>query len=271
MKMKKMNKVRNAISFDLEFWYDSEFVKEKPNEDMILEGLKTVLDILEKNNTKATFFVTGEVVKKYPEEIKNIQKRGHEIASHSYTHKMISKMSRDEFQNEVRKSAEIIKKTTGKIPKGFRAPSWSITEKESWFYEVLKENRFEYSSSLFPVNMGLYGSNKFPLAPFYTSVKGIKEIPVRPFVFWKLRIPFSGGVFFRLWPAKIIELFIKKLNNQGEGVILYLHPWEFCEELPKVKTNFIGKITTYYNTKNNQKKLERVLKKFKFYPFKNIL
>ncbi len=265
------NKVKNILSFDLEFWYDSEFVKEKSKRDMVKEGLRIVLNILEKNNIKATFFVTGEIIEKYPKEIQKISKRSHEIASHGYNHKMINKMNKEEFEEELDKSIRLIKKITRKNPHGFRAPSWSVSEKEFWIYGILEKKGFRYSSSVFPVNMGLYGNGNLPKSSFKNLNSDIIEFPIIPYSLFKIKIPFSGGVYFRILPINIIMYFIKKLNQKGKRIIVYLHPWEFCEDLPKVKTSFLGKITTYYGLKNTKKKFERLLKSFKFVRFKDIL
>ncbi|MEK6906442.1 MAG: polysaccharide deacetylase family protein [Nanoarchaeota archaeon] len=263
------NNVKNILCFDVEFWYDSEFIKKRYKRDMLKKGLRTVIEILDKTNAKATFFVTGKVIEKYPYEIKKICQKGHEIASHGYTHKMINKMSKKDFEKEIKDSVKIITKNLGKKPLGFRAPSWSVSKKEFWIYDILKKNGFKYSSSIFPVNLRLYGENKLPLFKF--KIKDIVEFPITPFVLFGIRIPFSGGIYFRIWPLKIIEYFIKKMNKNGERVILYLHPWEFCMDLPKVKTSFLGKIATYYGIKKTKVKFEGLLKKFQFVSFKDTL
>lgn len=262
--------VKNFISFDLEFWYDSEFIKNKEEckkkGDLILEGIGRIKKILDKYNTKATFFVTGQVMKKYPNEIKKLSKEGHEIASHGYSHTLLKKLGGKNFKNEMRLSKELIKKITGKNPEGFRAPSWSISENEFWVYKILNKLGFGYSSSLFPINMGLYGNSKFSVSPFKIK-NNIIEVPVRPFEIWKIRIPFSGGVYFRILPKRLINFFIRKINKKNKKVVLYLHPWEFCPKIPKVKTSLIGRITTYYGVKNNEEKLDYILSKFDFAPF----
>lgn len=262
--------MENIITFDLEYWYDSEFVLEKSSKDLILEGLQIILPLLKKHGVSATFFVTGNVLEKYPEAIKRLLNEGHEIASHGYNHKMISKLSKKEAKREIKQSRNLIKKVIKKSPIGFRAPSWSISKKDFWIYDFLKENDFVYSSSLFPINVGLYGNSKFPTKIFKPN-KGITEIPITPFKFFKLRIPFSGGIYFRIWPQKLLSYFIKELNKDGKRVILYLHPWEFCSKIPKIKTTLIGKITTYYGLKGNIKKLDKILSEFKFNKIEEVI
>ena len=262
--------MKNFISFDLECWYDSEFIDGENKKDFVLEGLNNVLSILNKHKVKATFFVTGKILEKYPKTIKKLYKDGHEIASHGYEHIMVNKMKKEEFETAVKKSKKLIRKITGENPKGFRAPCWSISKKEFWAYNLLEKLGFKYSSSLFPINMGLYGSSNFPIHPF-KPYKNLVEFPIRPLEVRRIRIPFAGGIYFRLLPRWMIKLFMKRLNKKNERIILYLHPWEFCENLPRVKTSLIGKIITYWGLKKNKSKLDYILSNFKFTPIKEDL
>lgn len=265
--------VKNFLTFDLENWYDSDFVsqKDKKGKDFVIEGLDRVLSLLEKYDVKATFFVTGDVVNKYSERIKDLHLRGHEIASHSYDHIMLNKLNKDEIKENIFKSKKAIKKAIGEYPKGFRAPSWSISEESFWIYEFLEKEGFQYSSSLFPINVGSYGSFKFPINPFRPSNGKVTEIPVKPITILGIRIPFSGGVYFRLWPLIFSKIFMKSLNNKNERFLIYMHPWEFCHNLPRLKMPVIGKIISYYGIKKTQKKLEFLLKNFKFDSIEMIL
>lgn len=264
--------MENFLSFDLENWYDSEFVSGEYSKDFVLDGLNKVLGLLEKYDVKATFFVTGDVLEKYPKEVKELYKMGHEIASHSYEHKMLSKMDEEDIKSNLIRSKELIKKITGKTPLGFRAPCYSISKDEFWVYDFLEKENFVYSSSLFPINMGLYGGWDFPTDIFFpTSTRKFVEIPIRPFELGKMRIPFSGGVYFRIWPRNILKFYIRKINERGKSVMLYLHPWEFLEDIPKVQVSAVGKITTYWGLKWNESKLDYILRNFKFNSIENIL
>jgi len=265
--------MKNFITFDLENWYDSEFVKYHWNEgDLILEGLSKVTKLLNKYKIKATFFVTGKILEKYSHQIKRLFEQGHEISSHSYEHKMLNKMPRKEIENSLSKSKMLIRKITGKNPLGFRAPCCSISKKQFWVYKTLKNLGFSYSSSLFPVNMGLYGDSSFPLDPFCPlKDERFLEIPIRPLKIFNVRIPFSGGIYFRILPRQILSSIFKRVNRQKKRVVLYLHPWEFCLNIPRVKTSVIGKVQIYWGIKWNFSKLEYMLKRFSFDSIENIL
>lgn len=101
-----------AISFDIN-WAEKDY-------------LSSILDILDKYNVKATFFIMGGWAN-YSEEnltkLKLIHERGHEIGNHSYKHPMFSSISEARMLEELKKTDEVIENTTGEKPKLFRFPS----------------------------------------------------------------------------------------------------------------------------------------------------
>ncbi|NLI16447.1 MAG: DUF3473 domain-containing protein, partial [candidate division Zixibacteria bacterium] len=110
-----------------------------------------------------------------------------------------------------------------------------------------------------------------PLAPFDIVDKGkaiIKEYPMTVVDFWGRRIPAGGGGYFRLYPDFLINRNFRKVNAENRPVIVYLHPWEFDPEQPRVKgAGFGNTFRHYYNLKNTAGKLDNLLNSFKFGPF----
>lgn len=86
------------------------------------EQTETLLDILDENDVKTTFFLVGSWVDKYPESVKEISKRGHDIGNHSDTHAHMSQISKTEKKNEITKCNEKIEKLTKKKVTLFRPP-----------------------------------------------------------------------------------------------------------------------------------------------------
>lgn len=86
------------------------------------EQTHTLLDILKEHNVKSTFFLVGDWVDKYPDDVKDIYDAGHDIGNHSDTHPHMTEMSTEEQQNQIKACNEKIKEITGKEPKLFRAP-----------------------------------------------------------------------------------------------------------------------------------------------------
>lgn len=81
-----------------------------------------ILDILDKYNVKTTFFLVGFWVDRYPDMVKKISDRGHEIGNHSTTHPHMSKLSREQIISELNTTGEKIEKITGIRPTVFRPP-----------------------------------------------------------------------------------------------------------------------------------------------------
>ena len=123
----------------------------------------------------ATFFILGWLADRFPALVKRIQAEGHEVACHGYAHKLIYQQSREAFREEVRKSKEILEALTGEAVIGYRAPSYSITEKSLWALEILREEGFRYDSSIFPIHHDFYGIPTAPRFPFLISSRADGE------------------------------------------------------------------------------------------------
>ena len=159
----------NALTIDLEFWHSPELLRgflteerDGPIDDLIFEMTKPILDVLDEYNVKATFFVLGLVAEKYPELIEEIYDKGHEVASHAYSHKTLFELGKDEFEREMDKSVQLLRHITKENPIGFRAPSFSVDNSTKWVFDVLKKHGFRYDSSIFPIKTRLYGLSDAP-------------------------------------------------------------------------------------------------------------
>jgi polysaccharide deacetylase family protein (PEP-CTERM system associated) len=224
---------------------------------------------------KATFFVLGWIAERYPGLVRRIQKEGHEIACHGYAHKLIYTQSKEEFRQDIRKAKGILEDITGSEVIGYRAPSYSITNKSQWAFEVLVEEGFKYDSSVFPIRHDFYGMPDAPRFPFVVSLnenqnvefsmlnfelrtaepqhgttaalnnsltqslinsKALIEFPISTVKFFGQNIPISGGGYFRLFPYPFIKKGLKRINNvEKQPFIFYVHPWELDSDQPRIK------------------------------------
>ena len=125
---------------------------------------------------KGTFFILGWIAERYPGLVKRIQEEGHEIACHGYAHKLIYTQSKEEFRKDIRKAKAILEDITGSEVIGYRAPSYSITNKSQWAFEVLIEEGFKYDSSIFPIHHDFYGMPDAPRFPFVISLNGNNNV-----------------------------------------------------------------------------------------------
>ncbi len=268
----------NVFSVDLEDYYHVyafqdkiKFGDWKDYPSRIEVNTKKLLDML--GDTKATFFVLGWVAEHFPELVKEVHRAGHEIGSHSYDHKVIYEQSKAEFRESVRKSKEILENLTGSEVRGFRAPTFSITEKTLWALEVLIEEGFLYDSSIFPIFHDRYGVPDAERFPFRVSYSGgeLVEFPISTRQFRGRNIPIGGGGYTRLLPYAFTKNGIRTLNKRNEPAVFYVHPWEIDPDQPRISSTFLGNIRHYYNLGRNETKIARLLNDFRFTSFKEIL
>lgn len=270
--------VINALSFDIEDWFQVEnlrsVVKEKDWERYELRVVKNthkILKILRDQGIKATFFILGWVAERCPDLVRYIASEGHEIASHGYSHRLINKMSKEEFKRDLILSKTILEKLTHKKVLGYRAPSFTILEDTIWAIEILKEAGFKYDSSIFPVSFhDRYGFNGISGIPFYFP-NGLLEIPLTTLKIFKFQIPLGGGGYFRLFPYYYFHYFFKYINYRKKSVVFYLHPWELDPEQPRLNPPFFLKIRHYINLEKTEKKLKLLLKNFRFGPINQVI
>ena len=284
VKMKRMATAINALSIDLEEWYQAElikkYVKNLPKNSLVRDSTGILLKLLDRYNTKATFFVVGEVAVQNPELIRTIYSNGHEIASHGFSHKTLSEIGPDGLKNELKEFNKVITDILGNIEiKGFRAPTISLNQTTSWAIDILREFKIKYDSSIFPIKLGLYGVSGVPLNIYGLNSNDIKlpdaksdikEFPPTVFEVLGIRLPVSGGFYLRAVPIYLQKQFLK-LINRDRPFIIYLHPWECDVSTPRVKMNALSNFITYYNIKSTLTKLEELLKNFRFDRIDNIL
>jgi len=270
--------ITNIMTVDLEDYYcDLPFSEWSNHQDRVVQNTELILELFSKYKIKATFFVVGYIAEKFPELIKKIFEKGHEIASHSYCHHDLRKISKEVFEDDLKKSIHILEKITGEKVLGFRAPFFSIDKKTFWALEILRKN-VVYDSSIFPVRTPLYGVPNAPRNIYKPSAKNfvkedkesnLIEIPLATHKIPIIgNVPIAGGFHLRFLPHRYISYGIKKMNNQNNPAMIYIHPKDIDPNMPKIKGyNW----TYYYNLKSAQKKFEKILEKFQFTSVKELL
>lgn len=247
-----------VLTVDLEDWFQVynfsrtiKFDDWENQEVRVVSNTNKVLSILDESNTKATFFVLGWVAEKFPELIREIHDKGHEIACHGYSHKPIFEMGRGEFAKDLDKSVDAIENACGVRPIGFRAPSFSVVKNTLWALDILREKGFKYDSSMVPTRHPDYGIQGIPKKPF--KIRGIIEVPMTT----TYGLPFGGG-YFRLFPY----FFTRHLMKKHKKPIFYVHPWEFDPDQPRHKLPLLKKFRHYVGLNSTEKKFRKLLKDF---------
>jgi len=231
--------------------------------------INRILKILNDYGVNATFFVLGWIAEKYPHLVAAAADAGHEIACHSFYHRMVSSLSPDEFKRDTELAINAIVKACGQIPKGYRSPSWGMRRDMQWAFDILDELGFIYDSSIFPIRHDIYGDVSAPKRPFEIAVKSgrtIVEVPATTLNILGSAIPLAGGGWLRQFPYWFTRWGIKKLNSANSAAMTYMHPWELDPDIPRVKLDIKNRIRQYGNLNTMQIKLERLLDDFDFIP-----
>ena len=267
----------NVFSVDLEDWFQGLEIDMKywaAYAPRLRAGLDPLLDLLEQYSTRATFFVLGYQAERTPDIIRDLAGRGHEIASHGYSHRFVYTQTPAEFRSDVSHSRKILEDLTGMAIEGYRAPFFSITNASLWAHDILLDEGFLYDSSVFPVKnyrYGIPGAQRHPDWLLTESGRQIFEIPLstaRVSIGGNLHgmnIPMSGGGYFRLYPYALTQALTRRIHREGSRLIFYVHPWEYDQEHPRVEMpRRFARFTHYHNLASTIGKTEHLLQDFEF-------
>lgn len=221
----------NILSFDIEEWavakaggYGS---SEKYAEyDRYLDG---ILNSLDDNGLKGTFFCTGMMALDFPYVVKLIQSRGHEIGCHSNQHTWMNKMTEAEAREDTHAAVSALEQCIGKKVLCYRAPAFSIGENNKWMFEILSENGIERDASIFPTVRDFGGfphfGQKKPCVVEYKGIR-IKEFPICTTKVMGKEMAYSGGGYFRFFPL----WFVKKVMRNAPYAMCYFHIGDLLPE-----------------------------------------
>lgn len=259
----------NALTIDVEDYFQvSAFAPHIPRSDWAIRECRVernvdcILTMLDKHGTKGTFFTLGWLAERYPAVVRRIVDSGHELASHGYGHERASDQTPESFFADINLAKLILEDLSGHEVKGYRAPSFSIGEKNLWAFECLERAGYRYSSSIYPIRHDHYG---MPNAPRHAhAIGGLVEIPCTTLRFLNRNWPASGGGYFRLMPYSLSRWMIERINRVDRlPAVFYFHPWEVDTGQPRIpgisaKTRF----RHYVNIHRMEQRLNRLLADF---------
>jgi polysaccharide deacetylase family protein (PEP-CTERM system associated) len=264
----------NALSFDIEDWFhlveipavgDPNLWPSLPS--IVEKHTDQILELCAQMKVRATFFFLGWVAKRHPQLAKRIADAGHEVGTHSFWHRRVDQLTPQEFGDDLRESIQVLEDQSGKKVFGFRAPSFSITPGAEWAFDVMREQGLTYDASLFPAPRGHGGypcqqePHVFERAP---SGIGMPELPMSVMRAGPLKLPFSGGGYFRLLPLPVIERGFSYMNHRGWPAVIYLHPRDFAPDCPRVPMPLHRRFKCYIGLQTTMWKLRMMLIKYRF-------
>jgi polysaccharide deacetylase family protein (PEP-CTERM system associated) len=231
-------------------------------------GTSFVLELLASHNVRGTFFILGWVAAHKPALVRRIAEAGHEVACHSYQHRLIYELSPTQFKTDTLAAVHAIEDACGVTPRAYRAPSFSITEKSLWAIDVLAECGFTHDSSICPIVHDRYGIPGTPRDAYVIQTRSgpITEVPVATVRLSDTRIaPVGGGAYLRLFPYRYTAAGLRRINQQeGKPACVYVHPWEVDAEQPRLAKGRIAWLRTYMGIRSMGRKLDRLLQEFAF-------
>ena len=259
----------NILTFDIEDWYNCDFITPDFNWDKyevrIYEGVGRILDELGRRSLKATFFCLGWMAEKHPDVIREIHSQEHHIGCHSYQHELSFRFDREGFKKDTEKAKKLIEKVIGVPISAFRAPGFSITEKNIWAFDVLTELGFEYDCSIFPAAHDYGGFSSYgqvePAILDLPNGTQLKEFPISVQSVLGHKLVYSGGGFFRFFPYSLI----KHWASHSSYVMTYFHPRDFDPDQPIIDSlPALRKFKSYVGLSKAFHKFQRLLNDFEF-------
>jgi polysaccharide deacetylase family protein (PEP-CTERM system associated) len=264
----------NAMSVDVEDYFhvsvfDSVVPRSQWNQmpSRVASNTTRLLDLFEEYGVRSTFFVLGAVADQYPDVVRSIADRGHEVASHGYGHQLIYTQTVQAFRDDVSRAKRLLEDIVGVAVSGYRAPSFSVTTRSLWALDVLLEQGYRYDASIFPIRHDRYGIPASPRHPYLIerNGKGLKEVPGSTVRFGPFNLPVAGGGYFRLFPYGWTRWGVAHLNvREQRPAVFYIHPWEIDPDQPRLPASWLGRFRHYRNLDKVENRLRRLLTDFRF-------
>ncbi len=229
--------VAHTLTIDFEAWPQIALLKATgqvatAGGDALTRQTDRILDLLARHGVHATFFTLGITAERWPHLVQRIAAEGHEVACHGYNHLRVYSTDRAAFAADLARAASLLTDITGRRPRGFRAPEFSITDRSLWALDVLAEQGFGYDSSIFPVHNRRYGIPSWPRLPRRVADGRLVELPPATLDLGVLNMPVAGGGYWRALPDRTVLQALDGLTSRGESAIVYLHPYEFDDRDP---------------------------------------
>jgi polysaccharide deacetylase family protein (PEP-CTERM system associated) len=263
----------NALTVDVEDYYHVSGFEECVDrsrwdtfESRVVGNTHKILNTLQAASVRATFFILGWVAERQPRLVRDIHAAGHEIGCHSYWHRLIYRQTPQEFRQDLRRGRGVLQDLIGQPVVSYRAPSFSITRRCLWAFDVLIEEGIRYDSSIYPTLHDRYGLAGAPLAPhrIVRPSGEIREFPMPVYRRLGYPLPVGGGGYFRLYPYAVTRHGLRSINAAGRPFVVYVHPWELDPEQPRLRPGRFKAFRHYVNLHRTERRLARLLSDFSF-------
>jgi polysaccharide deacetylase family protein (PEP-CTERM system associated) len=232
-----------------------------------------LLDIFSEHDVRTTCFFLGWVAERFPHLVREAERRGHEITSHGYAHRVVQELTEAEFFADIMKAKSILEELSSCPVVGYRAPGFSATKAAPWFFAKLADAGYEYDSSVFPAGCEHGGARNGAYGPYVlrTASGTIREFPVTVARLLRTPVCVFGGGHLRVAPIFLIEAMMRRVLNEGRAPICYIHPREIDPGHPRLEMNLRRRFKSYVNLDSVEYKIRRLLSQFEFTTFREFL
>jgi polysaccharide deacetylase family protein (PEP-CTERM system associated) len=274
------SKWTNIFTVDVEDWYHILDIPSAPPQSAwdklpshVEANFLSFLDLFSERNVRVTCFFLGWIAEHFPQLVREAVKRGHEVASHGYAHRLVFQMSRQQFYEDAVTSRKLLEDVAGVAVQGYRAAGFSSTKDSPWFFEELVAAGYRYDSSIFPAKRGHGGNPVAQLEPYVVATRlgSIIEFPVTVADCFGKRLCFFGGGYLRVFPYWLIRAMANRVNDSGRVVNFYVHPREIDPEHPRLSMSFPRRFKSYVNLGSTRRKVGRILTDFSCTSFSEYL
>lgn len=263
--------LRHAMTVDVEdFFQVQAFANQVARSDWdrfpcrVEANTEKILLLFSDYGVKATFFTLGWIAQRYPQLIHRIVSEGHELASHGFAHYRVSDQTADEFRRDISRTKGLLEDCGQVAVNGYRAASFSISTKTLWALDILADEGYRYSSSVYPIRHDLYGMPEAPRFCFRPGTGEFLEIPLTTVSVSGRNFPASGGGYFRLLPYFVSRRALNRVaTREHQPCVFYFHPWEIDPAQPRIaRAPLKSRLRHYVNLHSMEHKLRRLVNDF---------
>jgi polysaccharide deacetylase family protein (PEP-CTERM system associated) len=271
---------RCVFSVDVEDWFHILDVPSTPHLEtwdslpsVVERNFLRLLDLFELSNVRVSCFFLGWIARRYPKLVTEAARRGHEIASHGYGHRLVFEMTEREFREDALLARRVLEDVAGCEITGYRSAGFSATEKTTWFFRALVEAGHQYDSSVFPASRqhgGMASANRAPHI-IQTDSGPLAEFPISVVDALGRPLCFFGGGYLRLFPYSLIRRMGRRVIREGRPIVFYVHPREIDPAHPRLPMPAHRRFRSYTNLHTTESKIRRLLSEFSFVTFREFM
>jgi polysaccharide deacetylase family protein (PEP-CTERM system associated) len=270
----------SIFSVDVEDWFHILALPDAPDlnrwaayPSRVEGNFRKLLDVFDEHHVKTTCFFLGWVAERYPALAREAHARGHEVASHGYSHTLVYEMTPASFLADISRAKKFLEDSVGTKVGGYRCPGFSVTKDTPWFFDAITEAGYTYDSSVFPAPRQHGGLETGRYAPYVLETKHgpLVEVPVTVADVLGKPMCFFGGGYLRLFPFPLIKTMSQRVLAEGRPVVFYVHPREIDPSHPRMKMGPARRFKSYVNIKGTEAKIHAILRELRVTTFQDYI